>query len=191
MTSLLPSQVQLMVEARAPRRGLLMYIQGDNFARRFWGGVGYLRLDSLDDLDPSGLYTGSGILRELPPLRQITGGKAERIDISVSDCVPDVMHLINDSIIGATLYVGYVFFNDDWQIVGPAAWLWEGYIDVVRREQSADSRARVLSAVSGAATRGKAGRRYWSNAGHQSRHPGDKFFDRVQLMTVNTTRKFG
>lgn len=190
MTSLLPAQVEIMAAARAPRRSLLMLIVGDGFTLRYWGGVGFLALDAADDLDPSGRYTGAGIMNDLPPIRQITGGKAERVDITVAATNTVVSSQVTN-VRDCLLYIGYVFFNDDWQIVGPAAWLWQGAIDVIRRDSSAESRTWTISAVSGAATRGKAGRRYWSNAGHQSRHPGDDFWDRVQLMTINRNLSLG
>ncbi len=92
--------------------------------------------------------------------------------------------MIAAGVIDVAINIGYVFFNPDWSLAGPAAWLWEGTIDSFHRKVGdgiADR--RILSAVSGAATRKRAGRRYWSNAGHQSRHPGDLICDNMSLMS--------
>ena len=190
MTALLPEQIALMAAAHAPRRSLVIRIVCATAIIRFWTGFGPLTLAVDDDLDPAGRYRGAGVLKSMPSIRQVTDGKAVRVNFEFFARHPAVEAMMAAGIADAQINVGYVFFDDNWQLAGPAAWLWQAVLDVPRRKRSGIEDRRILSAISGAATRKKAGRRYWSKAGHQSRHPGDRICDDMSKMTVNTNRKW-
>lgn len=182
MTQLLPAQIAAMVERRAAFRSLLIRI-ATTTPTRFWTGFGPLKLDVADDLDPASTFNGAGVMKTMPSLRQITDGKAERVDFEFFASHPQVVAMVAQGIEDVDINVGYVFFNPDWSLAGPAAWLWSGVLDAPRRRQAGLSDRRILSAYSGTASRRRAGRKYWTNAGHLSRHPGDTICAGMSLMT--------
>lgn len=191
MTTLLPEQIAVMVEKRAPRRSLLIRIaHNDGSVSRFWTGHGPLPLDAADTLDPGATFAGSGVMQDLPPFREMTAGTMQRVEFAFFARHPRVRAMMAAGVDMADINLAYVFFNEDWSLAGPAAWLWQGVIDSPSMKRDGLTDLRMLSAYTGVPNRKRAGRCYWSNAGHQSRHAGDLMCAFMNLMSLNAQEKW-
>lgn len=189
---MLAEAAAIMSRREAPRYAFLLRI---NTAKplRLWTGVGDLETDRGDDLDPSQVYSGIGILTGLPAIRQLIGGIAEQLTITMSgvDAIPQSYVDDEDSdIVGAEINIGIVFFDDDWQQVGPSGWIWSGTVGPVTSEFGGGVETVSLSVASEFLDRSRASPRFWSNAGHQSRHPGDTMCQFTAALSEGTTIKW-
>ena len=118
---MLAEAAAIMSRREAPRYAFLLRINTSD-PLRLWTGVGDLETDPSDDLDPSQVYSGIGILTGLPAIRQLVGGIAEQLNITMSgvDAIPQ--NYVDDEdrdIVGSEINIGIVFFDDDWQQAAP------------------------------------------------------------------------
>jgi hypothetical protein len=187
-----------MSRREAPRFGLLLHI-GTATAFRVGTFIGWLETTADDTLDPSQIYKGVGILTGLPALRQIVDGSAERLDFKFSAAAAVPQSWVDDpesDISGADVNVGLVFFGDDWSMLRqpdgspPVSWLWHGRADVASWVYEGGKESIALSCGSEFTDRGRAGMRFWTQASHQSRHPGDNFCKLVVGYTVTRMVKW-
>ena len=118
-----------MSAAEAPRYALLVRIETTESVFRLWAGVGDYRTAAGDELDAEGAtFTGIGIVGDIPALRQLIGGVAERITLSLDGLTDALLSLADDdasTVKGAIVNIGIVFFDGDWQDVAPVAWKYE------------------------------------------------------------------
>lgn len=155
---------------------------------RAWSGPGDLSIPA-DAIEPAGgLYEGVGALTDLPALQQLVNGAATRVDFQLSGVSDEIAELADadaDSIRGASVFVGLLPLNEDWQPAAPVAWLWEGEADVARVEQrlDRDNAVNTIAVSVGSAFTGRRRPRFrtWTNTDQQRRSPGDRFCERVAL----------
>lgn len=192
---MLPSGAEAMTAMGAPRWSLFFLLTLKDGSRvRAWLGVGDYPV-AADDVDAEGgIYLGIGMVGDIPPLRQLVGGIAERVDFALSGVDETTMALANEDaslVKDALVNVGIVFFDEDWQAVAPPSWLWDGTADVI--EQEADGageqivRAVKLSVGSAFMDRTRVSLGYYTDADQQRRYPGDTFCARVAGYAIDST----
>lgn len=178
----LPSGADVEAAKEKHRYSVLIYIDTATPVR-IWTGVGDFETSAGDDLDPSATYRGIGLIGAIPALKQMIGGTAERLDIALSGVDSLTQGFMDDSsdIRGSHLSIGITFFDADWQAVSKVAWLWTGTVDVVTSSYQQLKRTITLSVGSEFIDRSRGMFTMWSNAAHQGRHPGDRFFERTSI----------
>lgn len=189
---MLAEAAAIMSRREAPRYAFLLRINTGE-PLRLWTGVGDVETDPDDDLDPSQVYAGIGILTGLPAIRQLVGGIAEQLTITMSgvDAIPQ-SYVDDDGsdIVGAEINIAIVFFDDDWQQVGPAGWIWSGTVGPVTSAYDDGVETVSLSVASEFLDRSRAAPRYWSDAGHRVRHPGDDMCSLMAALSAGVTIKW-
>lgn len=183
---MLEAAAAAMTALGAPRYSVVVRIQATSGPIRAWTGVGDLAIEA-DDVDiEGGLYQGIGLLGAIPPLRQLIGGVAERLELTLAVSDGPVFDLADedaDDVIGAPVDMGVIFFDDAWQMVAPPAWLWSGRADVptVSRTTSDETITRSISLSVGSAftDRTRATLSFFTDADQRLRSPTDEFCARV------------
>lgn len=192
---MLAEQAEAMSAVGAPRYSVLVRF-GTETPVRAWAGLGDLQIPA-DEVEPAGAtYLGIGLLGNVPALRQLIGGVAERLEFSLSVPSGEVFALADDeaaTIRAAPVDVGVIFFDEHWQ-QSEVAWLWNGAADVpsVSRTANGLSVARTIRLSVGSAftDRTRPRHTYFTNADQKRRSPTDDFCARVDLYTVNSTIKW-
>lgn len=191
---MLPQQARIMSASGAPRWSIFFHMACKTSIVRAWLGVGDFALPA-DDVDQSGgTYLGIGLVGDVPALRQLVGGVAERVEFTLNGADQTTFRLADDQVDdvrGAPVHVGIIFFDEDWQAVGPVAWLWEGTADVpaVDRDGSGGQVIRRVSLSVGSAftdrTRPQLG--FYTDKDQRRRSPNDAFCARVASYSVDST----
>jgi hypothetical protein len=179
------------------RRAIVWRLAADPVAA-LWSGLGWLDTPP-DDLDPNGRrFIGAGALLQVPELKQMMNGLADRVDFSISGVNAQTLRLAledRDTIAGAALAVGHVTFDRNWQIEGSPVWTWRGVADVLSIDsQSMDAgreRTITLSVASADTARSNPGLTWFTDADQRRRSPDDAIFDRVAGISAGLTRRFG
>lgn len=179
------------------RRSILWRLAADPVCR-LWSGAGWLDMPG-DDLDPGGArYFGAGALLQVPALKTLMNGLADRQSFGLSGVSAETIRLAledRETVEGASLHVGYVDFDREWQVDGGAVWTWEGVADVLSIESKGDDGGRQrtisLSVASADVLRAVPQLAWFTHADQQRRSPGDNFFDRVAQLSAGATRRFG
>lgn len=130
---MLPEQAAIMSATESPRFSVFFLLKAATWTRRAWLGPGDYPIapDAVDE--EGGVALGVGMVGDVPALRQLVGGLAERVDFTLNGADPVAFALADDeadAVRGAKVHVGIVFFDDEWQEVAPVAWLWEGTADM-------------------------------------------------------------
>lgn len=191
---MLPEQARLMTEMGAQRYALFFLLMAKSGAVRAWTGVGDYQLPA-DELDEEGgVYQGIGLVGDIPALRQLIGGTAERVDFSLNGADDETLRLADrdaDEVRKAQVNVGIVFFDDDWQPVDDVAWLWDGTADVPSVGRSGDGETAVrrvtLSVGSAFTDRTRPLLTFYTDADQRRRSPTDAFCSRVAAYGIEST----
>lgn len=156
-----------------------------------WFGAGNFDAGPTDGLEPNAVYSASGILRDMPVLQAMRNGQADVIDFHLVGGSSLPQTWINDpegaGIIGARVNLGLIGFDRDLQPIGDTAWFWPGRVGNLSSSGGPEGKVIALSVYNGRVLRSRAQLRRWSNASHQSRHPGDQGCERTDLYRVLTT----
>lgn len=193
---MLPEQARAMSAMGAPRYSLffLMRLQTGEVVRA-WLGVGDYALPA-DDVDTTGgVFKGIGMVGDFPALRQLVGGLAERVEFSLNGTDETVFRLAAvemDDVISAEIYVGIIFFDQHWQAVDAAAWLWEGTADVPSVHRSSNEEGEItrtvtLSVGTPFTDRVRAVLGYMTPEDQRRRSADDAFCDRVPAYDLGST----
>lgn len=193
---MLDERAALLAKMEAKRFAIFALIETSAGPARCWTGVGPFEL-APDDVDKSGgIYLGIGLVGDIPALRQLIGGTAERIDFSLSGADDLTLSLADeeaDTVIGAPVNVGICFFDAKWR-PSPIAWLWSGTADVPSVSEDATgpaiSRSVRLSVGSAYTDRTRPFLTYWTDADHRRAHPDDSFCSRVSRYSHEQTIKW-
>jgi hypothetical protein len=121
----------VMSAAGAPRYSILLRIETTDQVVRAWAGIGDLAIPADDVEDEAATYLGVGILGEVPSLRQLIGGSAERLDFALTVPGGTIFALADADfaqVRRAPVYVGIIFFDANWQ-QSEVSWLWSGTAD--------------------------------------------------------------
>jgi len=192
---MLVEQAAAMSALGAPRYSVLVRF-GLEEPVRAWAGIGDLEIPADDVETEGGTFQGVGILGNVPALRQLIGGAAERLEFSLTVPSGEIFALADDeaaSVRAAPVDVGVIFFDEDWQ-QSAVAWLWNGTADVPSVSRTANglsvTRTVRISAGSAFTDRTRPQHTYFTNADQKRRSPTDDFCKRVDLYSVNSTVKF-
>ena len=186
-----------MTALGAPAYAILVKIGAASGPLRMWSGIGDLEIpvDGVDSV--GGPYQGIGLLGSIPPLRQLVGGAAERLEFSLAVADGPVFDMADDEaddVINAPVDLAVVFFDADWQLTGPAAWLWSGTADVPSIGQSSDgeqiTRSITLSVGTALTDRTRPALTYFTDADQRRRSATDRFCERVAGYTGTHTIKW-
>lgn len=162
-----------------------------------WSGFG--DLDLIGDLDPSGArYRGAGALIDIPSLKSLINGIADRLDFRVSGVSAHVLRLAlddRDTVAGASLHIGYVLFDRAYQLLTGPVWEWQGEADIltVDSQDSDQGRERTitLSVRANDTSRSNPRLAWFTDADQRRRSPTDAAFNHVAGINLGTTRRFG
>ncbi|MGI4818627.1 MAG: hypothetical protein ACRYFE_08905 [Janthinobacterium lividum] len=191
---MLPEQAKVMTEMGAQRYALFFLLMSKSGPVRAWTGVGDYQLPA-DELDEEGgVYQGIGLVGDIPALRQLIGGTAERVDFSLNGADDETLRLADrdaDEVRKARVNVGIVFFDDDWQPVDDVAWLWDGTADVPSVDRSGDGETAIrrvtLSVGSAFTDRTRPHLTFYTDADQRRRSPTDAFCSRVAAYGIEST----
>lgn len=193
---MLPAQAEAMSASGAPRYSVLLRIEAADQVIRCWAGLGELEVPADDVEDATATYLGVGILADIPPLRQLIGGVAERLDFVLNVPAGQIFDLADDDVEQvrrAPVQLGLVFFDEDWQQT-PVAWLWSGTADspAISRQASGTRITRQvrLSVGSALTDRTRPQLASYTKADQRRRSATDTFCDRADLYTQGATVKW-
>ncbi|RZJ19128.1 MAG: hypothetical protein EON91_02725 [Brevundimonas sp.] len=195
---MLSDEVKAILNARqAARWSCFLHMQCKSSVVRAWTGIADFAIDP-DEVDTTGgIYLGIGLVEEMPALKQLVGGLAERIEFRLNGADETTFQLADgdvDEVRGAAVNIGIVFFDEDWQPVAPIAWLWDGEADVPRidRDGSGDQIVRTVTLSVGSAftDRTRPQLAFYTPGDQKRRSATDTFCDRVPAYGVESTVKF-
>jgi hypothetical protein len=178
------------------RRSILFRLAADPISR-LWSGYG--PLDITDSLDPGGArYHGVGALLNVPALKLLINGTADRIEFQLSGVADETVRLAQEdveTIKDALVLIGEQGFDADWQVDGPPVWLWRGFADVlfIDSADGANGRERTirLSVRSADTFRANPLPSYYTDADQRRRSPTDAICSHVAQISVGARRRFG
>lgn len=178
------------------RRSYLFRLGSDPVCR-LWSGIGPLETPS-DAVDPEGAsWSGAGELVSIPSLQALINGAAGRYTFGLSGVSEETLRLAledRDTVEGADLRIGYVDFDDAWQI-SAVVWEWLGIADVLTVDSSGSSEGRTrsiaLSVSSSDTRRSNPQLGFFTAADQAKRSPTDRFCDQVAAISQRVTRRFG
>lgn len=180
------------------RRSYILRIDTDPVVR-LWTGFGDLATPA-DAVDPSGAtWQGSGGILSLPAIRSLIGGVSDRVAFTVSGVDAETLRLARedkDEVEGAEVRLGYVLFDQHWQLTGGVTWQWRGVADILSIESATDDdgqRTRSIRlSVAGADTRRRNPRlSFWTDQSQRQRSSDDAFCSFVSQISISVTRRFG
>lgn len=191
---MLPEQARFMSKLNAPKYSLFFLLMTSDGPVRAWLGFGdyYIAPNEVDV--EGGIYLGIGLVGQIPPLRQLIGGVAERREFQLNGADEETFRLADrdaDTIRNAPVHVGIVFFDDHWQAADDIFWPWTGTADVIEttRDGAGDAVTRSvrLSVASGFTDRRRPQLGFYTDADQRRRSPDDAFCSRVAAMSVDST----
>jgi hypothetical protein len=163
-----------------------------------WSGTGDLPVPA-DALAGATTYRGAGALLDVPEVKQLINGVADRIEVSVSGVDMQTQRYAAedaDSVPGSTVRFGTLVMDEFNQIAGMVDWEWEGVADVVGVDRTADENGGVVRSVSlsigaGDTGRSKSDLTFFTDADQRRRSPDDAFFSHIGQISATVTRPFG
>lgn len=180
-----------ILEAGSHRIGIFFRLETEP-AVRLWFGFGYIATPA-DALDVGGAtYRGFGEIANIPATKQMINGKAERVEFTLSGVDGDILAIASggdaQQVKGKRVLVGFAFFDEAWQLVGPIRWCANYTADFIGLQQAGGGmpedpivRTITLSCGSLMTARRRPSLSYFSNQDQQRRHPGDRFCERVAV----------
>lgn len=178
------------------RRSYLFRLGSDPVCR-LWTGIGWLDTPA-DIVEPLGArWIGAGEIVSLPALQALINGAAGRYTFGLSGVADESLRLAlqdRNTVEGADLRIGYVDFDDAWQVAA-VVWEWLGIADVLTVESSSSGQGRTrsiaLSVASSDTRRSNPQLGFFTAADQNRRSPTDKFCDQVAAISQRVTRRFG
>lgn len=178
------------------RRSVLFRLDCDPVAA-LWSGHGWLDTPA-DFIDGGGRrWSGAGALLNVPALKILVNGAADRLDFVLSGATAEIVNLVRegrDSVKDADVHIGYVLFDRQWQYQ-THAWEWTGKADVLTTNnapsETGRSRTVNLSVRSADTFRANPQPAYFTDQDQRRRSPTDAIFSHVAGISQGQTRKFG
>lgn len=163
-----------------------------------WTGYGPLVTPG-DAFDPGGaVWLGGGHILDIPSLKLLLNGAADRLDIQVNGVDADTLRLAQEDraeVRNASALIGFVEFGQDWSVAAPPVWEWRGAADVLTVNSHAADKGRertiTLSVRSGDTRRSNPRPAFFTDADQRQRSPTDHIFSHVAQITAGITRRFG
>ncbi|MHC2677512.1 hypothetical protein ACVI1J_009675 [Bradyrhizobium diazoefficiens] len=153
---------------------------------RLWLGYGAIEPGiNVYDTAAGATYLGLGELQNVPAIKQLINGAAERVEFTLSGVSGEVLAIASgndaDAIKGAPATLGFGLFGDTWSsLLGALHWCGFYVADYLERAQAVavigDTITRTVTLSCGSRFTGR--RRpdfsYFTDQDQQARHPGDK-----------------
>ena len=143
-------------------------------------------------------YVGTAAMIDLPDLRQLINGAADRIDITVSGIDEETLRLANEdrlTVPQSDARIGRIIFDEDLQVSDDIQWLWYGVADTmtINSASSEQGRIRTLKLGLGSADTRRSNPQiaFFTDADQRKRSRDDAFFSHVGQITAGKTREFG
>lgn len=179
------------------RRSILFRLAADPIAR-YWSGYGPLDVTG-DAIDPDGArYLGAGALLDVPALKALVNGAADRLDFLLSGVSAETLRLAQEdaaSVKDALVLIGEQGFDANWQADGDPIWVWRGYADVLAIDSTDGERGRQrvikLSVRAGDTRRSDPQPAYYTDPDQRRRSPTDAIFSHVAKISQGARRRFG
>lgn len=179
------------------RRSILFRLAADPIAR-LWSGHGNLDVEP-DLIDPGGArYRGAGALLDVPALKQLVNGTADRLDFLLSGVNAYTLRLAqedSDSVRDALVLIGEQDFDANWQNAGPVRWVWRGFADIlITDSQDAPvgrQRTIRLSVRSADTFRSNPQPAFYTDQEQRRRSSDDAICSHVSLISIGAKRRFG
>ena len=153
--------------------------------QRLWLGVGDIK-PGVNVLDAEGAtYRGFGSLGNVPSIKQLMNGTAERVDFTVSGVSGGILTIASgndaEQVKGKRTDVGFCVMDNRWSMVGQVHWCANYTADVLTIDQApagpSDVIVRTVTLSCGTTFTGR--RRptygYLTDQDQQARYPGDLF----------------
>lgn len=180
-----------VLESDAQNVGLFFRLDTDPIVR-LWFGFGDIE-PGINVLDTSGAtYHGFGEITELPAMKQLLNGAAERVEFTVTGVSGDILTIASggdaQQVKGKRASVGFGVMGTDWQLLGSVKWIRTYQADFLGIQQSVTDdpaqpivRTITLSCGSLLTARRRPSLSYFSNQDQQARYPGDLFCERTPI----------
>jgi hypothetical protein len=130
------------------------------------------------------VYTGAGVLQDVPDLEVLINGQSDRIEFTLSGVDPDAEELAELDAIdirGKQVFVGMTTLDQDYQPMSPIIQMWDGTASFIS-ERSAPvvgtgtrSLTLALSVGAGNTMRKRISAAIWSHAHQRALYPTDDF----------------
>lgn len=179
------------LEAGSQRIGLFFRLETTPVVR-LWLGFGTIE-PGVNRYDLTGAeYRGFGEIQNVPAVKQLINGKAERVEFTLSGVSGDLLRIASggdsQQVKGKRVAVGFCLMGPDWQLLGPVKWIQNYTADYLRLDQSVSEdpsqpivRSITLSCGSLLTARRRPALSYFSNQDQQKRYPGDRFCERTPV----------
>lgn len=164
-----------------------------------WSGVGDLVVPGDAIVSGTTTYLGGGEWVDLPEVQQLINGTADRVEFTASGVDEETIRLALEdraSVDGATVRIGTVPMDANYQLSGPVDWEWEGVADVVTVDSTSNEngdriRSVTLSVGSADTARSRSQLTLFTDADQRRRSPDDAIFSHVGGIASGNTRRFG
>ena len=145
---------------------------------------------------PETVYTGAGVLQNIPDLETLVNGIADTVTFTIGGLDPTAVALMFDDapeVLGAPVTIGIAPMDARWQPSAPIALLWTGTADFISEAMAAETdptKARTQT-ISLSTSTGDQSRQFqnlltFSDNTQQMLHPGDNFCSRTPRYTAST-----
>lgn len=187
-----------LLEGGGVRPAILCRIDTDPVIRLWAGAVRDLAIpaDAVEDVEGA-VYQSMGLLTDVPVLKQLINGEADRISAGLSgaEVTAEVAALASadaESIRSVRVNFGLMFFDANWIRGTPVLWPWEGEADSLSVEweggKTGATRRIALSIGSTLTGRRRPFNGLFTDADQQRRSPGDLFFSEVRRYDQGSTK---
>lgn len=179
------------LESGSQRVGLFFRLETAPIVR-LWLGFGTID-PGVNRYDVTGAeYHGFGEIQNVPAVKQLINGKAERVEFTLSGVSGELLRIASggdaQQVKGKRVAVGFALMGQDWQLLGPVKWIQNYSADYLRLDQSVSEdpaqpivRSITLSCGSLLTARRRPALSYFSNQDQQKRYPGDRFCERTPV----------
>lgn len=152
---------------------------------RIWLGAGNIE-SGVNVLDTGGAeYKGFGAIQNVPALKQLLNGSAERVEFGISGVSGEVLSIASGDdatqVKGKSVTVGFALMGPDWSLLGEVHWCAFYTADFLSLQQTPSSdpnqiiRGLTLSCGTRFTARRRPGLSYFDDPDQVARHPGDEF----------------
>jgi hypothetical protein len=163
-----------------------------------WSGPGDLEVPA-DDVVPEDTIALGGIdLISVPDFQQLINGVAQRLDVTLSGVSMRTIAIAKGEagdVPGASVDIGTIRFDPDWQQVGIVTWEFHGEargLSVGSRDSNGErQRSITLTISAGDTTRSRAPMAFFTDADQRRRSDDDAIFDHVAAINLGTSRRWG
>lgn len=177
------------LESGAIRVGIFFRMETDPVIR-LWLGFGDIK-PGTNALDTDGqTYAGMGVIKEVPSLKHLINGRADRVDFTVSGVSGELLEIASggdaQQIKGKRVSVGFAIMSPGWGLLGSIKWVANLTADylAIKQGTSEDPKAPIVRTVTLSCGSLMTARRrptysYFTHQDQVARYPGDMFCERT------------